>query len=182
MTPSVPRPGAPEWLIVAGSFLFTLILFISALFEADIRWLHFVQAWMYVACVALALRRNRWGYLIGISAGGLWDYLNLFVTTFLAAGARELSIWIGTGHLARPDLVIAVPAWIGNLLVVIGCVWAYRRHFHTARGTFARFVVAFALTTAFFAADIAVFQPRYLPLFGRLLHPHLPWATNPQAR
>ena len=170
--------GGPEWLIIVGSCAFIAILFISAVFEADIRWLHFVQAWMYVACVVLALRRNRWGYFIGISAAGLWDYLNLFVTTFLASGIRELSRSIETGRLVRPDQIIAVPAWLGNLLVIIGCVWAYRRYYANARGSAARFIVAFALTTAFFAADMALFQPRYLALFPRVVHPHAPWATT----
>jgi hypothetical protein len=37
-----------------------------------------------------------------------------------------------------------------------------------------RFLVTFALTTGFFALDMALFQPRYLGLFPRMLHPHLP--------
>ena len=34
-----------------------------------------------------------------------------------------------------------------------------------------RFIVGFALTTGFFALAMAAFQARYLPLFGRLVHP-----------
>jgi len=170
--------GTPEWLIIIGSGIFIAMLFISAVWEADIRWLHFVQAWLYVACVVLALRRSQWGYFIGVSAAGLWDYMNLFVTTFLASGLEQLSTWIRSGHLARPDQLIAVPAWIGNLLVLIGCIWAYRPHGPPTRGALPRFAVAFVLTTAFFAADMALFQPRYLALFPRLLHPHAPWATR----
>ncbi len=37
-----------------------------------------------------------------------------------------------------------------------------------------RFVVAFVLTTGFFALNIAIFQPRYLRLFRAILHPRLP--------
>ena len=47
--------------IVFGSCLFLLVLFVSAYFEPDIRWLHFFQAWMYFVAIALSLRRSRWG-------------------------------------------------------------------------------------------------------------------------
>ena len=36
-------------------------------------------------------------------------------------------------------------------------------------------VFAFVLTTGFFAAAMALCQPRYLPLFRAMLHPHRPW-------
>jgi hypothetical protein len=35
---------APEWCILLGGCLFILVLGISALWEADIRWLPFFQA------------------------------------------------------------------------------------------------------------------------------------------
>jgi hypothetical protein len=92
------RFGAPEWLIVIGAPVFILVLAVSAIWEADIRWLHFFQAWMYLATLVLGLRHNRWGYFIGISAAGLWDYANLFVTTFFWNGLAELSerdTWLG---------------------------------------------------------------------------------------
>ncbi|MGB9072531.1 MAG: hypothetical protein WCC22_07645 [Terriglobales bacterium] len=169
-----PYFKAPEWLILVGGCFFVLVLGVSALWEADIRWLHFFQAWMYIATMLLGFRRSRWGYFIGISAAGLWDYANIFATTFFFNGLQQLSQWAHTGHLERPDLVIAVPAWFSNLLVVAGCVWAYSRLPTRSLGDVGRFVVTFALTTGFFALDMALFQPRYLGLFPRMLHPHLP--------
>jgi hypothetical protein len=166
--------GAPEWLILIGATFFILVLALSAYFDASIRWLHFFQAWMYIATIVLSLRRSRWGYFIGISAAGLWDYVNLFVTTFLASGHRELAHWVHSGHLAHPDQFIAVPAWLSNLLVVIGCLWAYSRQPAKRLTDFGNFLLTFALTTGFFAAAIAIFQPRYLALFPKMLHPHWP--------
>jgi len=153
----IQRIGAPEFLIILGSVLFVVVLFISAVFEADIRWLHFFQAFMYIACVALAIDRNRWGYFIGISAAGFWDYGNAFVNTFFLNGVRELATWMSTGRVVRPDQLVAVPAWIANLLIVAGCLSAYLRHIQSRRDDFLRFLVAFALTSAFFAADMALF-------------------------
>ncbi|HJT18431.1 MAG TPA: hypothetical protein VJ853_13625 [Thermoanaerobaculia bacterium] len=151
--------------------MFIIVLAVSAFFEADIRWLHFFQAWMYVATIVLSLRRNRWGYFIGIGAAGFWAYAGLFVNTFVASGVRHLM------RLDRPDQIIAVPAWLANAAIVIGCVWAYSRVTKRA-SDLVRFAVAVALTMAFFALDMQLFQPRYLSLFPRLLHPHWPWVTS----
>jgi hypothetical protein len=166
--------GGPELLILIGSGLFIFILALAAYFEADIRWLHFFQAWMYVATIVLALRRNRWGYFIGISAAGFWDYLNVFVTTFFANGLHWLGVLLSSGQAEHVDQIIAVPAWAGNFLVIVGCIWAYARLEQKSSRDVTRFLLAFVLTTAFFAADVAVCQPRYLPLFRRALHPHAP--------
>ena len=164
----------PQWLMLVGTGFFILALTVSAYWEADIRRLHFFQAWMYVATLVLAFRRNRWGYFIGASAAALWDYTNIFATTFLFNGIEELSRWIHTGRLSRPDLLIAIPAWLSNFLVVAGCLWAYSRLPAKRISDLGRFFIAFVLTTGFFALDMALFQPRYLGIFPRLLHPHLP--------
>jgi hypothetical protein len=165
--------GVPEWLIVIGASVFILVLAVSAFFEPDIRWLHFFQAWMYIVTIGLSVQGNRWGYFLGISAAGFWDYANVFATTFFFNGLGELSHWVHTGHLARPDLFIAVPAWFSNLLVIIGCVWVYSRKPTKPLSDIIRLLLCFALATGFFAADMALFQPRYLGIFRRLLHPHL---------
>jgi hypothetical protein len=164
----------PEWVIAIGGCAFILVLAIAAFWEPGIRWLHFFQAWMYVATMVLSFRRNRWGYFIGISAAGLWDYANIFATTFFFNGLQQLSEWARTGHLQRPDLLIAVPAWFSNLSIIAGCAWAYFRLAEKPLGDVGRFAVSFALATGFFALDMALFQPRYLGLFTRMLHPHLP--------
>jgi hypothetical protein len=159
---------------VIGCSVFILMLIVSAVFDPSIRWLHFFQAWMYLATMWLSLRKNRWGYFIGLSAAGLWAYSNLFVTTFFVNGLQQLGLWIQSGHLARPDLLISVPAWFANLFVVIGCLWGYWLMPRKAIADLFRFVTTFALTTGFFALDMYLFQPRYLGMFPHLLHPHLP--------
>jgi len=166
---------APQRLILIGGCLFILVLFVSAVWEADIRWLHFFQAWMYVAAMVLAVRRSKWGYFIGLSAAGLWDYTNLFATSFFFNGLQVLAHWIQTGQLKRPDLLIAVFAWFSNLMVVAGSIWGYSRLANKGLRDVGWFVLTFALTTGFFALDMAVCQPRYLPLFHEMLHPRLRW-------
>jgi hypothetical protein len=155
--------------------LFIFVLWLSAYLEPDIRWLHFFQAWMYLATIALLLRGSRWGYFIGASAAMFWDYINLFVTTFLRSGLHWMFASISTGHLERLDQIVAVPGWTGNLLVVVGSVWGYMQLAEKPWSDLGRLVLAFVFTTAFFAGCIAACQPRYLPLFRAILHPHRPW-------
>jgi hypothetical protein len=166
--------GYPEWLILSGGSVFVAILAISAYWEKDIRWLHFFQAWMYITAIGLSIGGSRWGHFVGISAAGFWDYTNIFATTFFFNGLEQMCIWVRTGHLARPDILIAVPAWFANLLVVGGCLWSYLQRREKPPGDLVRFFVTLVLTTGFFALDMALFQPRYLGIFPRLLHPHLP--------
>jgi hypothetical protein len=164
----------PRWPIAIGGCLFILVLGTSALWVPDIRWLHFFQAWMYVATILLSFRGSRWGYFIGIAAAGFWCFTNLFVTTFFVNGLQQVAHWLHTGQMKRADLAIAVPAWFANLFVVVGCFWAYSRAPKKSLRDAGGFLLAFALTTGFFALDMALCQPRYLPLFSRMLHPHLP--------
>jgi len=168
-------PSFAELLIVLGSCLFIVVLWVSAYLESDIRWLHFFQAWMYIAAITLSLRHNRWGYFTGFSAAALWDYINLFVTTFLRSGWHWMSVSISSGQLQRLDQIVSVPGWTGNFLVIIGATWAYGRLPEKRWSDAARLAVSFILTTGFFAAAMAICQPRYLPLFKAILHPHRPW-------
>lgn len=166
--------NTPKCLILIGCGIFVLILAISAVWEPDIRRLHFFQSWMYLATAFLTARRRRLGYFVGISAAGLWDYANLFATSFFFNGLQQLSGWIQTGHLLRPDLLNAVPAWLSNLLIVVGSIWGYSRLSKKPARDAIALAMTFLITTGFLALDMALFQPRYLALFSRMLHPHLP--------
>jgi hypothetical protein len=67
-----------------------------------------------------------------------------------------------------------VAAWLSNLSVLIGCAWAYSRLAKKPALDIAAFSLTFVLTTGYFALIIFLFQPRYLGLFPRMLHPHMP--------
>jgi hypothetical protein len=62
------------------------------------------------------------------------------------------------------DFQLACRDWLQRLLPSASRSW----------GDSLRFVITFALTTAFFALDMYLFQSRYLGIFPRLLHPRLP--------
>ena len=153
--------------------VFIFILFLSAWFDSTIRWLHFFQAWLYVATAALALQRNKWGYFLGIATAGFWAYGALFLNGFFQAGRVQLTLLLQTGTLPHPELIIAVPAVLANVVIVVCCMWSYLRLPDRRPGDLGRFAASVALSLGFFAADMALFQPRYLVMFARILHPHL---------
>jgi hypothetical protein len=160
-------------LAIIGALIFIGVLFISAYWERDIRWLHFLQSWMYLVAIALMLRGNKWGYFIGTGAAFFWDYANVFVTTFLRNGLAQTQLLIYTGHMTRPDQFISVPGWVGNLIVIVGSAAAYIAMPKKQSSDLVRFLGATLATTLFFALSMYISQPRYLALFPALLHPHL---------
>jgi hypothetical protein len=103
----------------------------------------------------------------------------------ILVGAIGFILVLGISAYWEPDIrvlhffqawmyIAAVPAWFSNLLVICGCLWAYSRLDKRRLSDIWRFVAVFVLTTGFFALDMALFQPRYLAIFPRLFHPHLP--------
>lgn len=159
-------------LAFGGGSTFIAVLYISAYWEPDIRLLHFLQSWMYIVSLVLILRGSKWGCFIGASAAVFWDYVNVFVTTFFRNGLEQARIFLHTGHIVKPDLLISVPAWLGNLALIFGAVLVYVAVPRRQWSDIGRMALALAGTMGFFAGAIALAQPRYLPLFKGALHPH----------
>ena len=154
------------WLIVPGASVFVLALAVSAVFAADLRALHFFQAWLYIATVVLSIRRNRWGYFIGISTALFWDYALFFTSPLFSELMR---------NPAQPDVLVQTLAWVGNLAIVMGCLWGYRRLAVRPRADWGRLALTFAGCTGFLAIIVGIFTPQRLALFPALLHPHWPF-------
>jgi hypothetical protein len=170
ITPMTPRPlTTPEWLIAVGGSVFIFALAVSAVFVPEIRWLHVVQALMYVAAVLLSIRRSRWGHFLGASTAGLWNYLATFASPLFA----EI-----IDHPARPDVILQGLAWLANLAVIVGCVWGYVRLTTKSRWDIGGFILTLVGTTAFLVGATAILAPDHLPAFTRARHPHWPWTRS----
>ena len=159
-------------LAIAGGLTFVAVLYVSARWEPDIRWLHFLQSWMYLVSLVLLSRGSKWGCFIGAAAALFWDYVNVFVTTFVRNGLEQAHAFFHTGHVARPDQLLSVPAWFGNLALMLGASMVYAAAPRKQWSDLGRLLLALAGTMAFFAGAMAGAQPRYLPLFKGALHPH----------
>jgi hypothetical protein len=151
-------------LVGAGLFIFALIL--SAVYDPKIRVLHTLQALIYVAVIVLTQRRSAWGFGAGCVIAALWNYINLFVTTFIKSGLQQLSILLQTGHLRRPDLVIAIVAAGGHFLMIAACLAGFLRTRPGAR-QIGQFIAGGILAVAYFVAIIYTTGPQYIGLVRR---------------
>ncbi len=161
-----------DWAIIVAATGFIAILALSAVYDHTIIWLHVFQALMYVAVIALVLRRDRLGYFLGVSIAALWNYTAMFVDNFFRNGLRALAHLTATGQLTHPDQLIAVGAVTFHFVIIAAGLVLIVQTSRRAGADLLRLIVVFAVSTGYFAADVALCQPRYLQLFPRMLHPH----------
>ena len=160
------------WAIALSSAAFIAILALAAYWDHTIIWLHLFQSFQYVAIIALAARENRWAYLWGIAIGAFWIYIGTFVTNFVESGFQNLVLTLHTGVVSRADQMIAVFAVASQLIIVAACLIAYFRLRRRPSSDWIRFVAAVAAAVSYLIASFALFQPRYLAMLPKLLHPH----------
>jgi hypothetical protein len=162
----------PRWIwasILVGAGFFIVALLVSAIFDPTIRVLHILQALIYIAVIVLARRNSAWGFGAGFTISLVWNYVNLFVTTFIAAGLHQLSVLLHTGRIERPDLLIAVVAGGGHFLLLAGCLAGFLRLRPGGR-QWGRFVAGGVVAVLYFAAIIVTTGPQYVHLFKRVFH------------
>src|SRR5262249_8418590 len=106
---------------------FVVVLAAAAWFDASIRVLHMFEAIPYLAAAALCRPASRHGFALGIATGGAWFWMGAFGTRFVNNGFEQLTHWIRSGQLERPDLLLAVPAAISTLGLVLFSIVGYAR-------------------------------------------------------
>jgi hypothetical protein len=166
---AVIQPGWIRASILFGAGCFIFALFLSAVFDPRIRLLHALQAVIYIAVIVLTRRNNPWGFGAGCIIAVFWNYINLFINTFIMAGVQQLSILLRTGHLHRPDLLIAVVAAVGHFLLIIACLAGFIRTRPNAR-QLGQFVAGGLLAVAYLIAIVVITGPQYIDLLKRVFH------------
>ena len=143
-----------------------LALFVSAVLDPTIRVLHALQALVYVAAIVLARRNNAWGLGAGCIIAAFWNYMNLFVTDFVASGLRELSLLLMTGELPGPG-VIAVVAAAGHFLLIFGCL-ALFLHLRPRVKLWGQFLAGGVLAVGYLVLIVITTSPQYLDVLRRV--------------
>jgi hypothetical protein len=172
MTTTEPNPRLLNYLIWLGAAGFIVILAFSAALDPSIRLLHLFQALMYVAVIVLTARARRWGLFLGVSVAAFWNYSAMFVNSFFHNGMDALTQSFAHDRIVHPDQIIAVVAVFLHLVMIAGCLAAYLRLSRKSWTDLAAWAATLVGQGCYFAAIMALFQPRYLSLFPRLLHPH----------
>lgn len=167
-----PAQSAPNnrinTTVAAFSGGFIAVLAVAAYLDRSIRLLHFFESFPYLIAAALCLQNRKSGYALGIAAGAFWLLMGAVLTTFVWNGFQSLVTTLTTRHLDRPDTLIAVPAAISAVGLVIAAVWGYARLLHKKWSDVMVFASAMVLVTAWFVGIFAIFAPRYLDMFKRL--------------
>ncbi len=155
--------------IVTGAAFFILALVVSAVFDPKIRLLHALQALIYIAVIVLARKASAWGFGAGFFIATLWNYTNIFVTTFIEAGLQQLWNLLRTGQLSRPDLLIAVVAAAGHFLLLIACLFGFLRQRPTLL-EWEKFIAGGLIALGYFVVIIYTAGPQYIGLIRRVFH------------
>jgi hypothetical protein len=157
-------PTGSRWVnvsIYVGTAIFLLALTMSALIIPQLRLLHFFQALIYIAIIALT-RQNRlsaWGFGIGVFIPVLWNTMNLFVTHLFQAGAGQLWSLLRTGLVTRPDTLLVFVGGVAHFLLIVACMAGFLQ-LRPAKKHWLKFFGGGLLAFAYFVLIIATMAPR----------------------
>ena len=116
------------WVPIAAA-LFTVALIVSAVVLPELRFLHVLQALIYVAIVILARRNSMWAIGAGVTIAVVWNGLNLFVTHNMQRGMTVFWSLLQTGHVRELGPHPIVPMMvllggIGHFVLISACLAA----------------------------------------------------------
>jgi hypothetical protein len=160
--------SAIQRAIALSSALFIAMLAVSAWFDSSIRWLHVFEALPYAAAPWLCRTKPKFGFILSFAAGIFWIWTAGFLTRFVRGGFERLITLVQTGHVDRPDILLAVPAFLGTLGMAVFALIGYSRLENKKPKDFLVFLGAFIGILIFFIAISAAFTPRFLEIFDRL--------------
>ena len=145
------------------------MLALSAYWDSSIRILHLFESVPYLAAAALSWRHRKSGYALAFAAGAFWLWMAGTLTTFVCNGFERLVMLATTGHVDRPDILIAAPAAVTTAGLALAALWGYTRLPNKKWRDLVLFVSALLLVVGWFVGIFALFAPRYLGMFRRLL-------------
>lgn len=144
-------------LIRLGAGLFVVALAGSAIVVPQLRLLHFFQALIYVAVVALTPRKGAWAYGAGVAIACVWNGLQLFVTHNAQGGLIALWSYLHTGEARRIDTMLVSLGTLGHFLLIAGCLAAFLPG--AGRAQWWRFLGGAVIGLAYFALIVALLLP-----------------------
>src|SRR3954467_2837734 len=163
------KPGRAIDALAAGcAAAFIVVLGIAAYWDHTIRALHVFESLPFIVAALLCLRQHKFGYMLGAASGAFWLWMAGTLTTFVRNGFERVAILLRTGHVDRPDILIAAPAAAVTGGLVLFPLWGYSRIRNKSWSDLGLFVVATGVVAGFFVAIFAAFAPQYLGMFRHL--------------
>ena len=156
------KPGHAVDALAAGcAAAFIVILGIAAYWDRTIRVLHLFESLPFIVAALLSLRQDKRGYVLGAASGAFWLWTAGALTTFARNGFERVAMLLRTGHVDRPDILIAAPAALVAAGLVVFSLWGYSRARNKAWTDLGLFIAATGAVAGFFVAIFAAFAPQY---------------------
>jgi len=150
--------SARVWIPI-GAGLFLVALAVSAAVIPELRLLHFLQAFIYVAVVILARRDNAYALGAGFTIAVAWNCLEIFGPHLMQAGAVMFWSFLHTGQVQHLETMMVPIGGIGHFVLIIACLTAL---FHQTTDTkkWWKFIAGGVLVLGYFALIVAIARPR----------------------
>ena len=160
MNPYSPnRYSSTDVWISIGAGLFLVALAVSALVVPQLRLLHLLQAFIYVAVVIFARRDNIYALGAGFTIAVAWNCLETFGPHLMQAGAVMFWSFLHTGQVQHLETMMVPIGGIGHFILIIACLTAL---FHQTTDTkkWWKFIAGGVLVLGYFALIVAIARPR----------------------
>jgi len=155
----VNGPSATHVWIPIGAGLFLVALMVSALAVPQLRLLHLLQAFIYIAVVILARRNNVYALGAGFTIAVAWNCVEIFAAHLMQAGAVMFWSFLHTGQVQHLETMMVPLGGIGHFILIIACLAALFHQTSEDRKWW-KFVGGGAWTLVYFFLIIAVARPR----------------------
>lgn len=158
---SIPakRSSSTHVWIPIGAGLFLVALAGSAAAVPQLRLLHLLQAFIYVAIVILARRNNVFALGAGFTIAVAWNCLEFFGPHLIQAGAVMFWSFLHTGQVQHLETMMVPIGGIGHFILIIACLMALF-HQTTDSKKWWKFVAGGVLVLGYFALIVAIARPR----------------------
>lgn len=143
--------------IAALACLQVLCFFLLSHLEPDFFLLHFYQTIVYLAIlIMLFYMEDRWAYMIGIIAPGVWLVMT-FASGLLGGAARQM-LRFGEGHgLTNPVSFFAAVSALLSILMILACARRWIKEYAGLGKSLSTFAVSLGIVAVYYGILVAWF-------------------------
>jgi hypothetical protein len=145
------------WIPI-GAALFLVALMVSALAVPQLRLLHLLQAFIYVAVVILARRNNVYALGAGFTIAIAWNSLEIFGPHLMQAGAVMFWSFLHTGQVQHLETMMVPVGGIGHFILIFACLAALFNQ-TTDTKKWWKFLAGGVIVLGYFAVIVAITRP-----------------------
>jgi hypothetical protein len=155
-TPGTGLASTRIWIPI-GAAIFLVALTISALVVPQLRLLHLLQSFIYVAVVILARRNNVFALGAGFTIAIAWNCLEIFGPHLMQKGAVALWAFLHTGQIHHLETMMVPVGGIAHFILIVACLTALFQTTDTKKWW--KFLAGGLLVLGYFAVIVAIARP-----------------------